>query len=274
MPAGSDTPRPTSHRDLDAASPRPRGLRNAASSPHAPEGSLKIGLPIAETTGVETARACRKPVAIVALGNPAMGDDGVALRVMGRVRPLLGEIALTGRGADSLSRRGGLAQPVRRTSTSLAQETSPHSLVALVDWIEGLCPDEMLRPVLEGRQRVVLIDAVAHDASPGHVHHWHISHRQKSGLHAVYYYQAETEDTLDHLPFWLEEEMPPHGTDLIAIEPYRIESGSELSTVLRSRLAGITAQVGGLLLRILEEEGWRFGRPADPVKRPRRGRVA
>jgi hypothetical protein len=203
-----------------------------------------------------------------------MGDDGVALRVMGRVRPLLGEIALTGRGADSLSRRGGLAQPVRKPAAAIVHETAPHTLVSLVDWIEGLCPDEMLRPVLEGRQRIVLIDAVAHDSSPGHVHHWHISHRPKSGLHAITYYQAETEDTFDHLPFWLEEEMPFHGTDLIAIEPYRIEAGNELSTVLRSRLAGITAQVGGLLLRILEEEGWRFGYPGDPAKRPRRGRAA
>lgn len=203
-----------------------------------------------------------------------MGDDGVAVRVMGRVRPLLGEIALTGRGADSLSRRGGLGQPTRKPAASCADDGSPHTLPALVDWIEGLCPDELLRPVLEGRQRVVLIDAVAHEASPGHVHHWHVAHRTKSGLHAITYYQAETEDTFDHLPFWLEEEMPPHGTDLIAIEPYRIEAGTELSTVIRSRLAGITAQVGGLLLRILEEEGWRFGRPAESVKRPRRGRVA
>jgi hypothetical protein len=65
--------------------------------------------------------------------------------------------------------------------------------------------------------------------------------------------------------------VPEHGTDLIAIEPYRIEPGSELTPVIRSRLSAITSQVGGLLLRILEEEGWRFDRPGTKrtQKRPR-----
>lgn len=203
-----------------------------------------------------------------------MSDDGLAVRVMGRVRPILGEIALTGRGADALAHRSGVRQQARKLAAPAEVEASPRSLGALVDWIEGFCPEELLRPVLQGRRRVILIDAVSHEASPGHVHHWHIDHRPKSGLHAIHFYQAEPEDTFDHLPFWLEDEMPPHGTDLIAIEPYRIEAGNELSPVIRSRLAGITAQVGGLLLRILEEEGWRFGKPTEPVKRTRRRRVA
>jgi len=233
---------------------------------------------------VEPNRTVKKPVAVVALGNPAMEDDGVAVRVMGRVRPVLGEIALTGKGADALAHRAG-----RSRSHPLTTEigdakrrkrdrdvSGPHALVEIVEWIEGLCPDELLRPVLQGRLRVVLIDAVSHDSSPGHVHHWHIQNHPKSGLHAISFYHSDVEDCLDHLPFWLEEDMPEHGTDLIAIEPFRIEPGNDLSPVLRSRLAGITAQVGGLLLRILEEEGWRFGPKANepPKRAPRRRRAA
>ncbi|MBD3160686.1 MAG: hypothetical protein GF346_00960, partial [Candidatus Eisenbacteria bacterium] len=37
-----------------------------------------------------------RPVAVAAMGDPGMEDDGLTLRVMGRVRPLLGEIALVG----------------------------------------------------------------------------------------------------------------------------------------------------------------------------------
>ncbi len=224
---------------------------------------------------MEIPRALRKPVAVVALGDPAMGDDGVAVRVMGRVRPLLGEIALTGRGADALANRAGRGtrrpvHPVAADPDERPDPNAPHRLSALVVWIEGLCPDELLRPVLQGRTRVVLIDAVGHDASPGHVHHWHIRNRARSKLHAISFYQPDDEDSFDHLPFWLEEDMPPHGTDLIAIEPYRITPANDLSPVLRSRLAGITAQVGGLLVRILEEEGWRYGQNAVP-KPPQRG---
>jgi hypothetical protein len=208
-----------------------------------------------------------------------MSDDGIALRIMGRVRPLLGEIALTGRGADALANRAGGNRPrpgARKGPAPAVDEgDGPHGLGALVDWIEGLCPDELLRPVLNGRNRVVLIDAVSHDASPGHVHHWHIRTHPRSGLHEISFYQPDSDDCLDHLPFWLEDEMPVHGTDLIAIEPFKVEPGSDLSPVLRSRLAGITAQVGGLLLRILEEEGWRFSAPrGTPGKRPRRNRAA
>ena len=87
------------------------------------------------------------------------------------------------------------------------------------------------------------------------------------------FYQPAPHEIFDHLPFWLEEEVPEHGTDLIAIEPYRIEPGSELTPVIRSRLSAITSQVGGLLLRILEEEGWRFERPG-PKRAQKRPRVA
>jgi hypothetical protein len=92
----------------------------------------------------------------------------------------------------------------------------------------------------------------------------------------VLFYSNGEELPFDHLPFWMEDDLPEHGTDLIAIEPYRVGTSKELSPVLRARLSSITAQVGGLLVRILEEEGWRFGAQgaknerARPPRRPRK----
>lgn len=228
-------------------------------------------------------REAVRPVAVVALGDPAMGDDGIALRVMGRVRPLLGEIALTGLHGPQPSRSsvpspdGSFRKPdwIREALRPSApnprlQENRP-SLVSVVDWIEGLAALERLSPVLENRRRVVLLDAVSHGASPGGVQHWHLERRNPGNLSLVRFYRPAREDSLDHLPFWLEDDLPVHGTDLIAIEPYRVEKSGDLSPVLRSRLASITAQVAGLLLRILEEEGWVFQRPPQPAARRRRG---
>lgn len=232
----------------------------------------------------DTIRAVR-PVAVVALGDPVLGDDGVALRVMGRVRPLLGEIALTGKQVPLAKRpmppRGGirfyseedrpswLQVATRTESGALNPKRSVHALGSIVDWIEGVSSSDLLREALSGRMRVVIIDAVSHDASPGHVQHWHLEKRTKTNLSLVRFYHPVPEESFDHLPFWLEDEIPEHGTDLIAIQPYRVEPSADLSSVLRSRLASITAQVGGLLLRILEEEGWRFG---TARRRPRQRR--
>ena len=226
-----------------------------------------------------------KPVAVVALGNPLMGDDGVAVRVMGRVRPLLGEIALLGKKpavAGRLKARHGETsfsdEPKAWLRAALLQDAEasqaprPGSLSSIVDWIEGSANEPRLQETLENRNRVVLLDAVCHNASPGHVQHWRIEPHPRNRLHLVRFYQPAADEAFDHLPFWLEEELPEHGTDLIAIEPYRIEEGSELTPVIRSRLTAITGQVGGLLLRILEEEGWNFAgsrtrrRPKKPPR--------
>ncbi len=236
-----------------------------------------------------------RPVAVVALGDPTMGDDGVALRVMGRVRPLLAEIALTDRGKGTLLRpqaswaasakqdppawlkavtqSPNQARTSRIDSSGRASTGRADSLATLVDWIEGSATPDLLAPVLENRRRVILIDAVMHGASPGGVQHWHLERSAKTDLHLVRFYRPMAEDSLDHLPFWIEDDLPEHGTDLIAIEPYRIEPNNELSPVLRSRLASITSQVGGLLLRILEEEGWRRRRPTRRARKPD-GKVA
>lgn len=213
-----------------------------------------------------------------------MGDDGVAVRVMGRVRPLLGEIALLGKKPDSGSRklptRGRtefvedgpkpwIRVATQPPATASTRRGAKKPLSSIIDWIEGDANEALLRQALVDRKRVVLMDAVQHNASPGHVQHWRLEPRRKSRLSLVRFYQRSQDESFDHLPFWLEEDMPEHGTDLIAIEPYRVEPGSDLSPVLRSRLAAITSQVGGLLLRILEEEGWN-SRPKPRRRTPPR----
>jgi len=231
-----------------------------------------------------------KPVAVVALGDPGMSDDGVAIRVMGRVRPILAEIALSRRrkpGAGVLSQppamprhdspewvRLAMKRPAAAGLAGSSRRAADRSLVSIVEWIEASASPDLLPPVLENRKRIVLIDAISHGMTPGYVQHWHLERPRKVDLHVVRFYRALEEGSLDHLPFWLEEGLPEHGTDLIAIEPYRIEPGNELSPILRSRLASITSQVGGLLLRILEEEGWKVsGRGAEGSRRSR-GRAA
>lgn len=215
-----------------------------------------------------------RPVAIAAMGDPMMEDDGLPLRVMGRVRPLLGEIALVGERSLPIRKSGMRPIPpgrpsgkpawLRAATLPVAKGSRPPGvrtdLSRIVDWIEGGISIEPIQHLLEKRKRVVLLVAAQHGASPGGVKHWHVDRRRSDNLSAVRFYTTILEDSFDHLPFWMEEELPEHGTDLIAIEPYRISPSSELSPVIRSRLTAITSQVGGLLVRILEEEGWRLGR--------------
>ena len=230
----------------------------------------------------------KRPVAVVALGDAALEDDGVALRVMGRVRPLLAEIALCGpdayvRGSSgsatstpSIGQTPAWLRAARLSGAAQAGgKDDAHSLAGIVDWMEGNQSLEPLHPMLKRRRRVVLLVAAKHGASPGGVQHWHVERDDRLGLTKVLFYSNGEETGMDDLPFWMEEELPEHGTDLIAIEPYRVGPSKELSPVLRARLASITAQVGGLLVRILEEEGWRIGAqpprsspaPARPPKR-------
>lgn len=215
-----------------------------------------------------------RPVAVVAVGDGTMEDDGVALRVMGRVRPLLGEIALVGRrvfpgrrrGSERLSGVNGQGSPAWLRAATLpatpgsGRRKKPDSLTLLVDWIEGTNSIASIEPMLTGRKRVVLLVPARYGGAPGAVRHWHIDRSEKTQLSTVSFYTSALDVSLDHLPFWMEEDLPAHGTDLIAIEPYSVSPSHELSPLIRSRLAGITSQVGGLLVRILEEEGWRFDR--------------
>jgi hypothetical protein len=216
----------------------------------------------------------KRPVAVVALGDPTMEDDGVALRVMGRVRPLLGEIALCGpeayvKGSSGpptsgprLGQTPAWLRAARASTPRSGSKEDAHALSSIVDWMEGNQSLEPLHPMLQRRRRIVLLVAARHGASPGGVQHWHVERDDKVGLTKVLFYSNGEEMGMDDLPFWMEPDLPEHGTDLIAIEPYRVSASKELSPVLRARLSAITAQVGGLLVRILEEEGWRFGTTA------------
>jgi hypothetical protein len=232
---------------------------------------------------VESGSANVRPVAVVAIGDVQMEDDGVALRVMGRVRPLLGEIALVGRKVAPNRRRGrqkssgvsGQGSPAWLRAATLpatpgaGRSKQSGALNSLVDWIEGTNSIASIEPMLTQRKRVVLLVPANHGGSPGAVRHWHIGRNEKTKLSTVSFYTSVLDLSLDHLPFWMEEEIPAHGTDLIAIEPYRVGPSHELSPIMRSRLAGITSQVGGLLVRILEEEGWRLDRRSNPRTRSR-----
>lgn len=233
----------------------------------------------------------KPPVAVVAMGDTSMEDDGVALRVMGRIRPLLGEIALVGGPTSRLQRSrrkqssgvGGRGLPawlrvavLPATPEARPKRAGGDSLCSIVEWIEGFHSMIPLEPLLEGRRRIVLLVAARHGASPGGVHHWHVDRQNKTKLSTVKFYTSVLDDSLDHLPYWMEDDLPEHGTDLIAIEPYRIGHSPELSPVIRSRLSAITAQVGGLLVRILEEEGWsyRSSHTRSPSRRRSRGNMS
>jgi hypothetical protein len=221
------------------------------------------------------------------MGDTSMEDDGVALRVMGRIRPLLGEIALIGGPTSRLQRQrrkqssgvGGRGLPawlrvavLPATPEARPRKTKPDSLASLVDWIEGFHSIRPLEPLLEDRRRIILLVAARHGASPGGVHHWHVDRQNKTKLSTVKFYTSVLDDSLDHLPYWMEDDLPEHGTDLIAIEPYRVAPSPELSPVIRSRLSSITAQVGGLLVRILEEEGWSYRKSRTGSRTRRRSR--
>ncbi len=224
----------------------------------------------------------RAPLVVVALGDPERRDDAIAQRVMGRVRTLIGEIGCTrarsrrpgaggtgivgshegaprGGGADLFrSRHGrggygsGRADGTNR-GAGLAAAQPPAG--AFFEWIEGGSDPRALDPLLGDRKRVVLMDAVRLHGAPGTVHHWHLGCPAVSGLSTVRVFNGKKLG-LDHLGLWLEDELPPCGTDLIGIEPADLSEGEGLSDPLARKLPTICAQVAAILVRILEEEGW------------------
>jgi len=211
-------------------------------------------------------------------------DDGIGPRVMGRVRTLIGEIGcirarrslLTsdrrqgGRGKDPFG-RGGSREPggPRRpggprergllSALSLSEDAPrdpAEGAGRLIEWIEGGTDPHRLDTVLGDRSRVVLLDAVQLGTPPGTVHHWHLACSRRSRLSQISHYNGRSSVGLKHLPLWLEDELPPRGTDLIGVEPYDISEGEDLSRPIQSRLPAICSQVAAVMIRILEEEGW------------------
>ncbi len=214
----------------------------------------------------------RAPIAVIALGNPEFRDDGIAQRVMGRVRTLIGEIGLSRshphEAARRSSARSGLATPRtpaisgrgRKAPDSARGRVSvlgpaPERIGPLYDWIEGGSDPKALDPWLGDRERVVLMDAVRAGGPVGAVRHWHLASRPGSRLSLVRQFSAK-KSGFEHLALWLEDDLPARGTDLIGIEPSDLSGGIGLSEALERRLATISSQVAGILVRILEEEGW------------------
>jgi hydrogenase maturation protease len=221
----------------------------------------------------------RPSVAVVALGDPMRHDDGLALRVMVRVRTLIGEIGCTrsarsgpasAKGASILGRPRDPSATQGRTNGRTSRRDRPREtrsaasvLLAatgnpgkMIEWIEGGTDPKRLDPLLADRKRVVLLDAVTIGSKPGTVHHWHLATMAKSGLTAIQHYNGKSEVGLKHLALWLEDELPIGGTDLIGVEPFDLSEGTGLSRPISRRLPDIVAQVASVLLRILDEEGW------------------
>jgi hydrogenase maturation protease len=184
---------------------------------------------------IETARE-RPPVAVVAMGDASRHDDALAVRVMGRVRTLIGDIGcrrLRGEGSHT-----------------------PFAPGALFEWVEGGSDAGQLESVLGSRRRVVLIDAVRLAGRPGTVHHWHLACAPKSGLTDIRHFNGKCAFGLQHLALWLEDELPEHGTDFIGIQAFDLSEGEGLSPPVCRELSTICSQVAGIVVRILEDEGW------------------
>ncbi len=90
---------------------------------------------------------------------------------------------------------------------------------------------------------------------PGSVYHWHVE-AAKNGLTLLRHYGRHPNMKLDHLAFWLEDDLPISGIDLIAVEPCDTSEGDSISPSIRSRLSTISSQITALVFRILVEEGW------------------
>jgi Ni,Fe-hydrogenase maturation factor len=178
----------------------------------------------------------RPPVAVVAMGDASHHDDALAVRVLGRVRTLIGEIGCR-----------------RRREQREATDANPGSLF---EWIEGGSDAGRLEAVLGSRRRVVLIDAVRLAGKPGTVHHWHLECGPDAGLTGIRHYNGKPTLGMQHLALWLEDELPEHGTDFIGIQAFDFSDGEGLSAQVRRELSSICSQVAGIMVRILEEEGW------------------
>ncbi|MEZ4650372.1 MAG: hydrogenase maturation protease [Candidatus Eisenbacteria bacterium] len=197
------------------------------------------------------------PIAVVALGDPGRRDEGIPIRILGRVRTLIGEIGCSRTEVRQIAATAGAvdaADDLIVDQGNLAIDVSPQH-GELVQWIEGGTETGRLDPYLQDRERVVLIDAVELGRKPGTVVHWHLS-RGRGGLTFIEHYGRPHEMGLDHLAFWLEDDLPPSGLDLIAIQPDDTEAGVGLSDTMQARFSTISSQVTALVFRILVEEGW------------------
>jgi len=232
----------------------------------------------------------RAPVAIVALGDSDHHDEALPARVVGRARTLLAEIGRLkwGEGGPGEASNASASASASASAAASASVSSPMSVESesadgcaqlslgldgslalaavpqsdrdwsappIVDWIEAGGASARLDAVLAGRRRVVLVDTLSLVGKPGTVYHWHLERGVRS-LGFVQHYHRSPRLGFEHLAFWLEDDVPAGGLDLIGIEPGDTSQGEGLSSSVRRRLATISSQVTAILVRILAEEGW------------------
>lgn len=158
---------------------------------------------------------------VIGLGNPLMGDDGLGLAALARLR-------------------------------------DEWNVPADVDLVDGGTWGMNLLPVIEDAGRVLLIDAINADTSPG----------------------TEVMVPRQRLPRYLATKISPHQVDMadvlalaelrgtlpaqtmaIGLQPAKVELSSELSEVLRSRLDVLVRGV----VHLLESWGHRCTLKGAPV---------
>ena len=193
------------------------------------------------------------PIAVVALGDPARRDEGIPIRILGRVRTLIGEIGCSRQEVRAIAPSSSPPDEGAIQGSLAVDLFSHHG--EMVQWIEGGTETGRLDPYLQDRSRVVLIDAVELGRKPGTVVHWHLS-RGRGALTLLEHYGRPRNMDLQHLAFWLEDDLPASGLDLIAIQPEDTDLGVGLSAAIQARFSTISSQVTALVFRILVEEGW------------------
>ena len=117
---------------------------------------------------------------------------------------------------------------------------------------------------LQECERVVLVSSIRAGGTLGKITAWHHETRRRggetnsitensSGLSVLQLTDPPLHRGLYHLPFWLEDEIPPGGLDFIGIQVSAIPVKRGESQRLRRHLPLITSALTGILWRIVRE---------------------
>lgn len=112
-----------------------------------------------------------KPILILGLGNPLQGDDGVGCRVAEELqRVIASRPERTLNEVKRESKETAKQSPISNSEIASSQKT----LLAMTDWneievMDGGTPGIGLLNLLEGRARVILVDAAEMGLAPGEI---------------------------------------------------------------------------------------------------------